>query len=60
MSPVEFYSREERKVNGVFYTPTFLAEYLARKIVKYFGNRKIATANSSTKYGFSSVEYGKK
>jgi len=44
MSPVEFYTKEERKENGVFYTPSFLAEYLAKKVVKYFGNRKIATA----------------
>lgn len=44
MSPVEFYTKEERKENGVFYTPLFLAEYLAKKVVKYFGNRKIATA----------------
>ncbi|MBK7851280.1 MAG: hypothetical protein IPJ66_09140 [Bacteroidetes bacterium] len=44
MSPVEFYTKVERKENGVFYTPSFLAEYLAKKVVKYFGNRKIATA----------------
>lgn len=44
MSPAEFYTKEERKVNGVFYTPSFLAEYLAKKVVRYFGNRKIATA----------------
>lgn len=44
MSPVELYTKEERKVNGVFYTPSFLAEYLAKKIVRYIGNRKIATA----------------
>ncbi|MGN6804095.1 MAG: Eco57I restriction-modification methylase domain-containing protein [Ginsengibacter sp.] len=44
MSPFEFYNKEERKVNGVFYTPSFLAEYLARKVVKYFGSRRISTA----------------
>lgn len=44
MSPAEFYTKEERKVNGVFYTPSFLAEYLAKKVVKYFGKRKIVNA----------------
>lgn len=44
MSPAEFYTKEERKVNGVFYTPSFLAEYLARKVVRYYGKRKIGTA----------------
>ena len=44
MSPVELYTKEERKVNGVFYTPLFLSEYLAKKVVNYFGSRKIATA----------------
>ncbi len=44
MSPAEFYTKEERKVNGVFYTPSFLAEYLARKVVSYYGKRKIGTA----------------
>ncbi len=44
MSPADFYTKEERKVNGVFYTPSFLAEYLAKKVVKYFGSRKISTA----------------
>lgn len=44
MSPIELYTNEERKVNGVFYTPAFLAEYLAKKVVKYFGNRRITTA----------------
>lgn len=44
MSPIELYTKEERKVNGVFYSPLFLSEYLAKKVVKYFGNRKIATA----------------
>jgi len=44
MSPAEFYTKEERKVNGVFYTPSFLAEYLAKKVIKYFGKRKIENA----------------
>jgi adenine-specific DNA-methyltransferase len=44
MSPTEFYTKEERKVNGVFYTPSFLAEYLAKKVVGYFGKRKMANA----------------
>ena len=44
MSPIELYTKEERKVNGVFYTPSFLAEYLAKKVIKYFGNRKITNA----------------
>lgn len=44
MNPAEIYTREERKVNGVFYTPLFLAEYLAKKVVRYFGKRKIANA----------------
>ena len=44
MSPVELYTKEERKINGVFYTPNFLAEYLAKKVVKYYGNEnKITT-----------------
>jgi len=42
MSPAEFYTKEERKANGVFYTPSFLAEYLAKKVFKYYGNRTIA------------------
>lgn len=41
MSPVEFYTKDERKVNGVFYTPSFLAEFLAKKVLLYFGKRKI-------------------
>lgn len=38
------YTKEERKVNGIFYTPSFLAEYLAKKVVKYNGKRQIASA----------------
>jgi adenine-specific DNA-methyltransferase len=44
MSSEELYTKEERKLNGIFYTPFFLSEYLAKKIIKYFGNRKIETA----------------
>ena len=44
MRPEDYYTKEERKVNGVFYTPSFLAEYLAKKVVKYFGKRKISSA----------------
>jgi adenine-specific DNA-methyltransferase len=44
MSPAEFYTKEERKVNGVFYTPSFLAEYLAKKVVGYYGDGKISNA----------------
>ncbi len=44
MSLAKLYSKEERKLNGVFYTPSFLAEYLAKKVVEYFGYRKIASA----------------
>ncbi|MCX5804224.1 MAG: N-6 DNA methylase [Proteobacteria bacterium] len=40
MSLAKQYSKEERKINGVFYTPTFLAEYLAKKIVYYWGKTK--------------------
>ncbi|OFX31585.1 MAG: hypothetical protein A2X08_09990 [Bacteroidetes bacterium GWA2_32_17] len=43
MSPVESYTKEYRKLNGVFYSPSFLAEYLSKKIVKYLGCRNIAT-----------------
>jgi len=39
MSPVELYTKEEKKINGVFYTPNFLAEYLAKKVIKYYGKR---------------------
>jgi len=44
MSPVEIYTKEERKINGVFYTPLFLAEYLSKKVHQYFGyQRKISS-----------------
>lgn len=43
MSPIESYTKEYRKMNGVFYSPSFLAEYLSEKIIKYLGFRNIAT-----------------
>lgn len=43
MSPADLYTKEERRLNGVFYTPPFLAVYLAKKIINYYGNRKINT-----------------
>lgn len=43
MNLVESYTKEERKENGVFYTPSFLADYLAKKVVQYFGDGKIST-----------------
>jgi len=44
MSPVEYYTKEERKANGVFYTPPFLAVYLIKKVTKYFDtHRKIGS-----------------
>jgi hypothetical protein len=44
MSPIELYTREERKVRGAFYTPPFIAEYLAKKVVNYYGNRKLISS----------------
>jgi adenine-specific DNA-methyltransferase len=42
MTPTEsFYSKEERKINGVFYTPAFLSDYLAKKVLHYLGTEKI-------------------
>lgn len=41
MKSVVFYTKEERKVNGVFYTPSFLAEYLAKKVIQYYDDGKI-------------------
>jgi adenine-specific DNA-methyltransferase len=41
MSPEEFYTKEERKTNGVFYTPTFLSQYLVKKVGQYFTASKI-------------------
>lgn len=41
MTPELLYTPRERKANGVFYTPNFLAEYLAQKIVKYTDGRQI-------------------
>lgn len=43
MSTVKSYTKEYRKANGVFYTPAFLSEYLAKKVVQYSGIRNIAT-----------------
>jgi adenine-specific DNA-methyltransferase len=40
MSPIESYTKEERRLNGVFYTPSFIAEYLAKKVLQYFGNQR--------------------
>lgn len=37
MSPAKSYSKEERKLNGIFYTPQFLADFLAKKVLSYFG-----------------------
>ena len=35
MNQVNTYSIEKRKENGVFYTPTFLADYLSHKVLQY-------------------------
>ena len=35
MTPMSQYTQYEKKANGVFYTPTFLANYLAKKIIQY-------------------------
>lgn len=43
MNPIEFYTKEERKINGVFYTPLYIAEYLAKKVLQYNSNRNIAS-----------------
>jgi len=42
MNLIDFYTKEERKMNGVFYTPSFLAEYLAKKVVKYYDRTNIS------------------
>lgn len=36
---MESYTKEERRTNGVFYTPPFLAHYLAGKVIKYSKKR---------------------
>lgn len=41
MTPELLYTPRERKANGVFYTPNFLAEYLARKVVQYSNGNPI-------------------
>lgn len=40
MSVDKLYTKEERKINGVFYTPEFLAQYLAKKVIFYWGKKK--------------------
>ncbi len=35
INPITSYSKEGQKANGVFYTPLFLAQYLAKKVIKY-------------------------
>jgi len=40
MTSIELYTKQERKINGVFYTPKFLAKYLAKKVIHYFGETK--------------------
>ncbi|MBG6188187.1 Eco57I restriction-modification methylase domain-containing protein [Flavobacterium sp. CAN_S2] len=44
MVTIENYSIDKRKNEGIFYTPSFLAEYLSKKVIKYWGtNRKISS-----------------
>lgn len=43
MNSIQSYTKEYKKSNGVFYTPSFLADYLSKKIVKYLGSRDIET-----------------
>jgi adenine-specific DNA-methyltransferase len=43
MNPTEFYTKEERKANGIFYTPLYLAEYLSKKVLQYHRCKKIST-----------------
>jgi adenine-specific DNA-methyltransferase len=40
MSPIDFYTKEERKINGVFYTPKFLSDYLTKKVYGYYNSSK--------------------
>ncbi|WP_461095412.1 Eco57I restriction-modification methylase domain-containing protein, partial [Spirosoma gilvum] len=42
MIPALAYTSLERKANGVFYTPNFLANYLARKITYYASDKTIS------------------
>lgn len=43
MSPIEsIYTKTERKANGIFYTPTFLSEYLAKKVL-FYNKEKISS-----------------
>ncbi len=41
MLTVENYSLDKRKNEGIFYTPPFLAQYLSKKTLHYWGGRKI-------------------
>ncbi len=43
MNPTELYTKEHRKRNGIFYTPMFLAEYLAKKVVLYSKGKTISS-----------------
>ena len=41
MTPTEKkYTIEERKINGVFYTPLFLSDYLSDKILSIYNRNK--------------------
>jgi hypothetical protein len=33
MSPGELYTKDERKVNGIYYTPLYLSDYLTKKSI---------------------------
>ncbi|MER2999073.1 N-6 DNA methylase [Pontibacter populi] len=46
MSPAELYTKEERKTNGIFYTPKFLAQYLAKKILYYWEDTNRSSVES--------------
>ncbi|AKH95423.1 N-6 DNA methylase [Elizabethkingia anophelis] len=44
MITIDNYSIKKRKDEGIFYTPKFLAEYLSKKVIQYFGtDRKISS-----------------
>lgn len=40
MITVNNYSIDKRKNDGIFYTPSFLADYLAKKVLHYLGDNK--------------------
>ncbi|NDV67486.1 N-6 DNA methylase [Dysgonomonas sp. 25] len=40
MTATELYTIDERKSNGIFYTPKFLSDYLAKKISQYLKNKE--------------------